>query len=119
MAEHNDLGYWGENVAEQYLRDKGYSICQRDWKSGHRDIDIVAYDGEELVFVEVKTRRNKLFSNPEDAVDEEKINNLINAAEDYVNEYKVDTPTRFDIITVVGTQQSDYRIEHIKDAFLP
>lgn len=119
MAQHNDYGYWGEDAAAQYLMDKGYTICQRDWKSGHRDIDIVAYDGEELVFVEVKSRRNKVFCNPEDAVDDEKINNLVIAAENYVNTYNIDSPTRFDIITVLGTYESGFEINHIKDAFLP
>lgn len=119
MAHHNDFGYWGEDVAAQYLIDKGYTICQRDWKSGHRDIDIVAYDGEELVFVEVKTRQNKLFCNPEDSVNEAKIDNLIIAAENYVNIYNIDNPTRFDIITVLGDEHDGFTINHIKEAFLP
>ena len=61
MAAHNDLGKWGENCAAEYLQRKGYTIVVRDWKSGHRDIDIVAKDNETLVFVEVKTRRNRVF----------------------------------------------------------
>lgn len=119
MAQHNKLGHWGEDVAEEYLRHNGYTICHRDWKSGHRDLDIVAYDGNELVFVEVKTRRNKIFCNPEDSVNKEKINNLIIAADNYVNLYNIDTPTRFDVITVLGTAEEGYEINHIKDAFLP
>ena len=67
MAQHNELGKWGENMAAQYLIDKGYAIRHRDWKSGRRDIDIVAVtpDGSTLAFVEVKTRRDRLFSEPE------------------------------------------------------
>lgn len=119
MAEHNDLGYWGEEIACKYLIDKGYTICQRDWKSGHRDIDIIAYDGNELVFVEVKTRRNNIFCEPEGAVDEHKIENLLIAAENYVNVYHIDNPTRFDVITVIGNKSERYAINHIKDAFIP
>ena len=119
MAKHNDYGHWGEDAAEQYLLDKGYTICHRDWRSGHRVIDIVAYDGTELVFVEVKTRRNRLFCNPEEAVDERKMQNLIIAAENYVSTYEIDNPTRFDIITVLGNKEQGYSINHIKDAFLP
>ena len=63
MAAHNDLGKWGEDLAADYLRDKGYVIIDRDWKSGHHDLDIVAKEDETLVIVEVKTRRNRLFGN--------------------------------------------------------
>ena len=119
MAEHNDYGFWGEEVAVEYLECKGYTICHRDWRMGHRDIDIVAYDGEEIVFVEVKTRRNNYFCNPEEAVDERKIQNLLIAAEAYVSAYEIDNPTRFDVITIVGNKDTRYTINHIKDAFLP
>ena len=57
MAAHNELGQWGEEVATDYLRRKGYTIVERDWKSGHRDLDIIAMDGQTLVVVEVKRRR--------------------------------------------------------------
>ena len=58
MAEHNDLGKWGEDEAVFYLEDKGYTIIDRDWRLGRRDLDILAYtpDGSTLVVVEVKTR---------------------------------------------------------------
>ena len=76
MAAHNELGQWGEEVATDYLRRKGYTIVERDWKSGHRDLDIIAMDGQTLVVVEVKTRRNRLFSNPEEAIDYHKLQSL-------------------------------------------
>ena len=76
MAAHNELGIWGEQCAEEYLRRKGYVILERDWKSGHRDLDIIALDGAVLVFVEVKTRRNRMFTDPEAAVDYRKIRNI-------------------------------------------
>ena len=58
MAEHNDLGKWGEDEAALYLEDEGYTIIDRDWRLGRRDLDILAYtpDGNTLVVVEVKTR---------------------------------------------------------------
>lgn len=61
MAAHNELGKWGEDMAAAYLQEKGYSILERDWKSGHHDLDIIAQEGNTLVVVEVKTRRNRLF----------------------------------------------------------
>ena len=75
MAAHNELGKWGEETATQLLRDKGYTIVDRDWRSGHRDIDIIARtpDGATLVFVEVKTRTKDDVTRPTDAVDMKKI----------------------------------------------
>ena len=61
MAAHNDTGKWGEDLAAKYLEEKGYTIVERDWKSGRRDIDIIALDDDVVVFVEVKTRRNRLY----------------------------------------------------------
>ena len=65
MAAHNELGKWGEDCAADYLQRKGYTIVERDWKSGHRDIDIIAADKDgTIVFIEVKTRRNRLLATP-------------------------------------------------------
>lgn len=117
MAEHNDLGAWGEQCAEMYLRRKGYIILERDWHSGHRDIDIIAMDGMTMVFVEVKTRRNRMFVDPEFAVDYRKIRNLRLAANHYVKYKRIDYDLRFDIVTVVGMPPNEPEINHIEDAF--
>lgn len=70
MAEHNDLGKWGEDEAALYLEDEGYTIIDRDWRLGRRDLDILAYtpDGNTLVVVEVKTRTGEEYQQPEEAV---------------------------------------------------
>ncbi len=116
MAAHNDLGKWGEDSAANYLQSLGYSIVGRNWKSGHRDIDIIALDEEMLVFVEVKTRRNRVFTDPEDAVDYHKRQNLIGAINHYVKFFHVDNDIRFDVITVVGALgDATPEIEHLKD----
>ena len=73
MAEHNDTGRWGERKAAEYLERKGYRILWKDWRDGHRDIDIVAVDADQLVVVEVKTRRSGSFMPPELAVDARKM----------------------------------------------
>ena len=80
MAEHNELGTWGETLAAEYLEKKGYQILERDWKSGHRDLDIIAMDGDTMVIVEVKTRRNRLFTDPEMAA---KVQKLLDWLDDY------------------------------------
>lgn len=119
MAEHNNTGYWGEDVAAAYLEANGYGIMARNWHSGHRDIDIIAHKSGTVVFVEVKTRRNATFMKPEQAVDARKIRSLSAAAEAYIRRYKVDADVRFDIITVTGTPEGAHSINHIEDAFMP
>ena len=76
MAQHNDLGRWGEDFAVRMLEAKGYRIIERDWKDAHRDIDIIALDNDCLVFIEVKTRRAGTLLAPELAVDRRKIKNI-------------------------------------------
>lgn len=117
MAEHNELGTWGEDLVAAFLEEKGFQIVERDWKSGHRDLDIVAMDGNTLVIVEVKTRRNRTFTDPETAVDYRKINNLRQAANHYVKFKRFDGEVRFDLVTVVGTPDTGFDINHIEDAF--
>jgi len=121
MARHNDLGKWGEDMAAAYLRDNGYTILERDWKSGRRDIDIIAMtpDGMTVVFVEVKTRTSDALAAPEDAVDALKIKNICRAADDYVKQHDVLDELRFDIVTVVGDAPENARVEHVADAFNP
>lgn len=121
MAQHNDTGKWGEELATQYLLNQGYQIIERDWRMGHRDIDIIARspDYRELVFVEVKTRSTDVITKPEDAVDIKKIRNIGIAANAYVKMIGVLEPLRFDIISVVGRNKDSAHIEHITDAFNP
>ena len=117
MAAHNELGIWGEQCAEEYLRRKGYVILERDWKSGHRDLDIIALDGAVLVFVEVKTRRNRMFTDPETAVDYRKIRILKLAAKHYIKYRHYNGDCRFDIVSVIGQNGQLEEIEHIEEAF--
>lgn len=114
--EHLQLGIWGEELAAAYLREKGYVILERDWHSVHRDIDIIAQDGETIVFVEVKTRRNRDFGDPLQAIDTEKRHHLRLAMNHYIKYRKIDNPCRFDVITVVGEMGCGMpEISHIDD----
>ena len=118
MAAHNDLGKWGEDLAAARLEQEGYTIVERDWKSGRRDIDIIALDGDIVVFVEVKTRRNRLFGEPEEAIDWHKQQNLIQAINHYVKLKHVCQEIRFDVVSVIGTPGTEPEINHIKDVEL-
>lgn len=119
MAAHNELGKWGEELVARWLSERGYRIVERDWHSGHRDIDIIAIDKDTLVFVEVKTRRNDIFVDAAMAVNYKKMQNLTIAANHYIKSHYINLPMRFDVITVVGTDETSCKIEQIEDAFLP
>ena len=118
MAEHNILGKTGEEAAVRYLLSKNYLIRHRNWHSGKRDLDIITEKAGELVIVEVKTRTDDLFGNPEEAVDEKKIRHIIESTDAYIQMYEIDKPVRFDVISVTG-EKPPFRIEHIPEAFYP
>ena len=118
MAAHNELGKWGEDLAADYLQRKGYTIIERDWKSGRRDLDIVAKNGNVIVFVEVKTRRNNLYGQPEEAVDYRKLQSLQQAINHYIKFRHIRQEVRFDIISIVGTIGAEPDIQHIQDVAL-
>jgi len=118
MAEHNDLGKLGEEIAVKYLTDKGYEILERNWHNVHKEVDIIAKDGRFLVIVEVKTRQTNAYGEPDIAVTRQKQRMLISAANAYLFRNKLDLETRFDIISIVFNN-GEPDIDHIEDAFLP
>ncbi|GHT60004.1 UPF0102 protein [Bacteroidia bacterium] len=118
MAEHNELGKDGESAAVTYLKKNGYEILHTNWQKGHFELDIVAKSEDELVFVEVKTRSEGSITDPEDAITNQKIRNIITAADIYIKFFDIDLPARFDIISVIG-KSPDFEIDHIEDAFYP
>lgn len=118
MAEHNNLGKDGEEQAARYLIEQGYCILQRNWRSGRHEIDIIAKDGEEHVFIEVKTRRDNEFGNPEDAVSNQKIRSIITATDNYLKQFSIDNQVRFDVISIISDGRK-FKIKHYKDAFFP
>ena len=119
MAEHNDLGKWGEDVALAYLLDQGYRLLDRNWHQGHRDLDLIMQQDDTLVIVEVRTRRNNLFMDPEQTVDALKMLSLSKAANAYLRLHRISLNIRFDIVAITGTPSSDFTINHIEDAFYP
>ena len=119
MAEHNDLGKWGEDVALAYLLDQGYRLLDRNWHQGHRDLDLIMQQVDTLVIVEVRTRRNNLFMDPEQTVDALKMLSLSKAANAYIRLHRISLNIRFDIVAITGTPSSDFTINHIEDAFYP
>ena len=108
-------GKKGENFACDFLRDIGYKIIHRNWRCRWGEIDIIAKDGETLVFVEVKTAKSDKFGSPLDWVDGRKQEHLTKSALQYLmDEVGEDVPVRFDVIAV---HLNEMKCEHIKNAF--
>lgn len=118
MATHNILGKAGEDAAVDYLKHNGYVIRDRNWRKNHLELDIIATKDDELTVIEVKTRSNTTFSEPQDAVDQQKIRRIVIATDAYIKHFGIDAAVHFDIITVIG-ETGSFKIEHIKDAFYP
>ena len=118
MADHNKTGTLGEKLAVDYLLHKGYEILETNWRSGHKEIDIIAKSNETLVIAEVKTRRSKAFEQPFEAVNDKKQEFLIDAAEYYLEEKELDLEVRFDIISIYLIKDNP-EIDHIENAFSP
>ncbi len=118
MAESHNLGQKGEDLAADHLKTAGYKILHRNWKSGNKEIDIIAENQEFIVFAEVKTRSEDFLMTPVTAINKEKRKTLIYAANTYLQRYGIDKESRFDIITVIQTGDS-YNIDHIEGAFYP
>ena len=118
MADHNDTGDAGEKIAADFLSDNKYKIRHRNWRFGKDEIDIIAEKGNDLVIVEVKTRRSRFYGEPEMAVTRQKQRFLIRATQAYVERYDLDLEVRFDIIAIVLSPNGP-EINHIEDAFYP
>ena len=111
------LGRRGERAAEKHLRRNGYRIVARNFRAVGAEIDLVAMDGETLVFVEVKTRRSLVAGAPEEAVDERKQQRLRRAAEVFATRYRAgDTEMRFDVVAVDASGKG-LEIELLRNAF--
>lgn len=116
MTIQNQRGLEGEDLAVNYLKNKGYDILERNFRSGKSEIDIIVSLNNLLVFVEVKTRTSTRFGNPEEFVDEHKAEKIMEGADDYMFEKKWKGNIRFDIISIV-LKKDKPEIKHFKDAF--
>ena len=112
------LGTWGEALAGRFLQDKGYRILTTNYRSSHGEVDIVARHGEELVFVEVRTRRGGNFGAPEESLSKAKIRRLVNTCQDYLqNTAREAAPWRVDLVSIyLGPRREVQRIQHLPHA---
>jgi putative endonuclease len=115
--KHGDIGRFGEDLAHRYLRRNGFTVVARNWRppQGGGEIDIIAWEADWLVFVEVKTRTSGQWSAPERDIDNEKIAYVRRAARDYIRRSNADeSRVRFDAVSITGR-----KVSHLRDAFPP
>ena len=101
MAKHNHTGLTGELLGTDWLTDAGYKVLEKNWRHSHWEVDIIAVKNNTLHFIEIKTRRSKKFGLPEEKVGNKKIQNLINAAEQYLYLQPRWTRIQFDILSIL------------------
>lgn len=112
------LGAYGEEIAAAYLREQGYTLLERHFRCPVREIDIIAKKFQNLIFVEVKTRRSTLFGLPQDAVGAHKQRQLIRSAQWYLNQRGASPHhPRFDVIAILICPGQRPAINHIQNAF--
>ena len=119
LTKQQSTGKLGEDIATHYLQKSGYTILERNWRFRKAEVDIIAKDGEILVFVEVKAKSYTYFGAPEESVSTYKENLIIDAAHQYMIKIGHDWEIRFDIISIVFDKNKDASITHFKDAFFP
>ena len=116
MADHNELGKKGEQLAIDFLVKNGYKILEKNYRYLKAEVDIIAQKGAVLAVVEVKTRSTAYFGNPQDFVNPKKIKLLLSTIDNYVVEKDLEVEVRFDIIAIIH-QKKETKIEHLEDAF--
>ena len=124
MTIHSDqiksTGKWGEETAEKYLRRKGYRTVARNYACRFGEIDLIVSDHRNVIFVEVKTRKNDHFGEAKEYVSPSKQRRVLNAASEWLSAHDSAMDPRFDVIEVYGTMDMPYRkliIRQIENAF--
>lgn len=110
------LGKQGEDLAEAYIRKRGYRILERNFRTPVGEIDLIARDGEQIVFIEVKARMNDGFGKPFEAVTPKKQERIRKAALLYLKRMKTEAPARFDVISIV-IRDGKPDVEYLPHAF--
>lgn len=116
MADHNELGKLGEQLATDYLLKKGYEIFARNYMFQKAEVDIIAKHDNMMICVEVKTRNSDFFGDPQEFVTTAKIKNLVKAMDAFVIENDISLETRFDIISVLKNKKTE-QLTHYENAF--
>ncbi len=117
MLKHSEIGVKGEQIAADFLIKKGYIIVHRNWRSGKKELDIIAQKDDMLVIAEIKTRSNYELGFPEESVTKKKQQFLKAAGAAFVEAHPEYKFVRFDIISVLLTGEGVKEIVHFEEAF--
>lgn len=113
----NSSGKAGERAAAKFLKKSGYKILEKNYRKTYGEIDIIARHGENIAFVEVKTRKSDAFGTPAEFVTKEKQKKIVKCAYTYIQENDLDAEFTFDVIEVYMENNKIKEINHIKNAF--
>ena len=118
MAAKDDLGRRGEDLAAQFLSDAGYTVIDRNWRCTRGEIDLVARDGNDMVFIEVKTRSSTAFGHPFEAITTQKLARLKRLAHAWCEAHPHGSRgIRIDAIAVIAAADRAPVIEHLRRVF--
>jgi putative endonuclease len=116
MSSRQTLGRWGENTAAQYLSKKGYKILERNVHTPYGEVDLIASQGDDLVFVEVKTRASTSLGPPEVSVTPVKQSHMLSAAQAYLQAHpEITSDWRIDVIAILRLPDQGEQIEHFEN----
>lgn len=116
MAQHNELGKKGEQLAVDFLLKNGYKIIERNYRFDKAEVDVIARKKDVLAIIEVKTRSTSNFGSPEEFVKPKQMQRLVKAVDEYVVVNDLDVEVRFDIVAIVIENKS-FKIDHLENAF--
>ena len=116
MAQHNELGEKGEQLAVDFLLKNNYNILERNYRFNKAEVDIIAQIHDTLAVIEVKTRSSIHFGNPQDFVKPKQIQRLVKAIDYYITTNHLKVDVRFDIIAIIK-EQNAFKITHLENAF--
>jgi putative endonuclease len=117
VNKNQQLGVWGEELAEEYLMKNGYKILEKNYKNNYGEIDIITKRKGVIVFIEVKTRSSRSFGLPEEAVNKNKAEKLIKASEKYILDNKIKINYQIDVIAIEKDSISEkIDLRHLKNA---
>jgi len=119
MDERRVFGNEGEALAAEYLKEKGYTILEKQYRCTYGEIDLVCEKGEETIFVEVKARNTKEFGYPEDSITPTKRRHLLASAEEYLEtHHRLNRPWRVDVVAIEYDEVPP-KISHFEDIDIP
>jgi putative endonuclease len=118
MSSHNKIGADGENLADEWLKQRGYEILHRNWRHSYYEIDIIAFKNKKLHIVEVKSRNASPFGYPEDSVTKKKFKNLQRAADQFLFLNPGYNWIQYDILSITLHQNREPEFFLLEDVFL-